>query len=160
MTKTTGERAKQEADAFKARAWFRDLANSMFGAGEYKDTAGKPLKMRHELRDQRVQVQEKKHQSERVRKCGTVWADVHSMEWVHVCDRDAKGRDVVSDMMEMLMRQTPDIFNRYDEPEKAQRFAHSDVSAASLGAFKIGKNADEWGEYVLSSEIGKTSPDI
>ncbi len=146
MTATTGERAKQEADAFKARAWFRDLANEIFGMGEYRETTGRPLKMRYTLRDQRIQLQEDRHKAERTKRCGTAWSDVTTLEWVCLCDRHHHEKDELSDMMDMLIKQTPDIFNRFDEPEKGSRFSHADISTASLGAFvtEINEGAGEF----------------
>ena len=145
MAMTTGERAKQEADAFKARAWFRDLANEVFGMGEYKDTSGKPLKMRYSLRDDRIHMQEDKRKAERIKRCGTAWSDVTTLEWVCLCDRNHRERDEAIDMMDMLIKQTPDIFNRFDEPENGQRFSHAEVSNAALGVFVTENSLNESG---------------
>jgi hypothetical protein len=143
MATTVEERAKQEAGAWKARAWFRDTAMQMFGAGEYRESTGKPLKMRHELRDKRAESGEQKRKSDRVKQCGTVWSDVHHMEWVTLCERDGRGRDEISEMVDMLMRQTPDLFNRFEEPVKEISFAHADISLATLGAFKLDKTFEK-----------------
>jgi hypothetical protein len=150
MAATVEERAKQEAGAWKARAWFRDMAAQVFGTGEYKEASGKPLKMRHELRDKRLDTCEKKRKSERIKQCGTLWSDVHSIEWVTTCDREARGRDEISDMVDMLMRQTPDLYNRFDELTHDIRFDHADVSYAALGAFKLDKCLEKtWQEHAL-----------
>ena len=154
MAKTTGDRAKEEADARKARGWFRDLEVTVFGTGEYKESTGKLLKMRHEHRENRVELADKNHKKDRIRKCGTVWSDIQSVEFIGVCGHEKMARDEISEMLEMLMRQTPDIFSRYDEP-KPFAFDHADVSAASLGAFKTGKG---W-EDVLKQRDQFTSPD-
>ena len=154
MTTTMSERAKQEADAFKARAWFRDMASEVFGTGEYKESNGKPLKMRYNLRDQRIIMQEEKHKAQAVQKCGTLWSDVTTWEWVGVCSHH-HGRDEITDMMDMLIKQTPDIFSQYDEANSAPRFAHGDVSTALLGRFFTDNTVGE-----VAPNLFKAAPDI
>jgi hypothetical protein len=143
MATTVEERAKQEASAWKARAWFRDMTCQLFGTGEYKEMTGKPLKMRHELRDKRTETWEINRKHDRVKQCGTMWSDVHAIEWVGTCERDHRSRDEISDMVDVLMRQTPDLFNRFDESSKDTSFAHADVSLAALGAFRLDKSFEK-----------------
>jgi hypothetical protein len=153
MAKTTGDRSKEEANAFKARAWFRDAVSDMFGVGEYREANGKPLKMRHELREMRIEVSQEKRTAQKIRRCGTAWSDVHSVEFIGVCQREERQKQELSDILDVLLKQTPDLFNRFDEPKQLMS---EDVPLHKLGSFKTGAG---WEEILKQQEEKHASID-
>ncbi len=137
MALTTGDVAKQEADALKGRAWFRDMAQRVYGLGEYHNTDGRLSKMRHELRELRTQHVEQQVQQ---RMCHS-WLNVDSVALLCRIQLDEQREEEVNTMLETLRSQTPDIFSWYDE----SALPSADVATQQLGSFKTGKS---W-EHIL-----------
>ena len=148
MAKTIGERAKQEAQAFKARAWFRGMESMAYGTGEWRGSDGKKLKMRHELREGRTQGHE--NHAQRRHSMGSAnqqtldrlgWLRVDSIALIGVYNEEERMAEIRS-MLDVLERQTPDVFDRYDEGDP-QRYAQFDVPDFALGAIPA---LDVWAE--------------
>ena len=137
MATTVGERAKQEAQAQKARAWFRGMESMVYGTGIWHGTDGKKLKMRHELRDSRIE------------RNAHAWAKVESVELLGVCHSPSLLEEL-RDMMDMLQRQTPDIFSHFDERD-ATTFEQQHVADAQLGTLKF--SDDLWEEKISAPQF-------
>ncbi len=142
MATTVGQRAKQEAEAQKARAWFRGMESMVYGTGIWHGTDGKKLKMRHELRDSRIE------------RSASAWARVDSVELLGVCHSPSLLEEL-REMMDVLQRQTPDIFSHYDERDPVG-FEQQHVADAQLGTLKF--SDDLWEEKTHAPQF--TMPDF
>ncbi len=135
MTTTIGERSKQEAEAFKARAWYRDLANMTFGLGEYRTSDGRRDKMRHELREMRAMRAE--------RKTLPRWTHIDSIALLCGVHLGENKEEEINAMLEMLRLQIPDLFSWYEASDG--HYPSADVPTESLGSFS---NGEAWKEIL------------
>lgn len=135
MATTIGQRAKQEANAYKARAWFRGMESMVYGTGIWRGTDGKKLKMRHELRGHRIE-----HHA-------TAWATISSVELLGVCHSPTL-LEKIHEMMDMLLRQTPDIFSSH-ETQNDNIFESHHIADAQLGTLQFSQ--DLWEEKLTQS---------
>lgn len=142
MAKTVGERSEQEARAFKARAWFRGMESMAYGTGEWRASDGSKLKMRHELREGRTQRYDYAQQSALY----YGWSRVDSVALIGIY-RDEQYSREIHDMLDMLQRQTQDIFDVYDDP-KQQAFAGCDVPDAQLGTLRTQGEPNAWAQII------------
>jgi len=124
MSKSVGERTKQEANAKKARFVDRGLSLETQGLGVDIDMAtGKPLKMGTVRRNQRVD--KKASHEERIdtatdnadpqSKDKATWNHVESISIIGLLADDDSDIDDLMDRLAMLREQIPDLFDIHDE---------------------------------------------
>lgn len=146
MATTIGERATQEADAAKARGWFRDTTTIARGLGEYYLANGKLHPLRYERREDRVANHGLRHTPS---KQPGGWSHVDTLVWIGPSPSSASHEQEMEGIMQWLQRQIPDLLT-WHEPEQEQRYPASDVSVSRLGGFKQNRL---WEECIGQSPV-------